>query len=62
MYVCIYGIIRGIMMKVKMGMKNKSQRYEINRPKSRHGRKYSKYKKCLGMMTLLCIKHHLSKT
>ena len=62
MYVCIYGIIRVIMMKVKMGMKIKSQRYEINRPKSRHGRKYSKYKKCLGMMTLLCIKHHLSKT
>ena len=27
-----------------MKMKNKSHRYDINRPRSRHGHKYSKYK------------------
>ena len=34
-------------MKMKMKMKNRSHRYDINRPKSRRGHKYSKYKKCL---------------
>ena len=46
-------------VKMKMKMKNKSHRYDINRPTSRHGHKYSKYKKCLGMMMLICIKQHL---
>ena len=32
----------------------------INRHGSRHGRKYSKYKKCLSMMMLVCVKQHLS--
>ena len=43
-----------------MKMKNRSHRYDINRPKSRHRHKYSKYKKCLSMMILICIKQHLS--
>ena len=47
-------------MKMKMKMKNRSYRYDINRPRSRHGRKSSKYKKCLTMMLLICIKQHLS--
>ena len=47
-------------MKMKMKMKNRSHRYDINRPKSRHRHKYSKYKKCLSMMILICIKQHLS--
>ena len=34
----------------------------INRPRSRHGRKYSKYKKCFIKMMLICIKQHLSNT
>ena len=38
-------------------MKNRSHRYDIKRP---HGQKYSKYKKCLSIMMLICIKHHLS--
>ena len=38
-------------------MKN---RYNKNRPKSRRGRKYSKYKKCFSVMMLLCIRQHLS--
>ena len=31
-------------------MKNKSQRYD----------KYTKYKKCLSIIMIICIKHHLS--
>ena len=27
-------------------MKNRSQRYDINRPRPRHGHKYTKYKIC----------------
>ena len=30
-------------MKIKIKMKNKSHRYDINRPKSRHEHKYGKY-------------------
>ena len=39
-----------------MEMKNRWQRYNINRPRSRHGHKYRKYKKYLTMMMLVCIK------
>ena len=38
----------------------RSHRYNINRPRSRRGHKYSKYKKCLSMMMLISIKQHLS--
>ena len=34
-------------------MKNRSYRYDINRPKPRHGHKCTTYKKCLSMMMLL---------
>ena len=44
---------------MKMNMKNRSYRCEINRPGSRHGHKYSKYKNSLSMMMLLSIKQHL---
>ena len=48
-------------MTVKMKMKKRLHRYGINKPRSsRHGNKYSKYKKCLSMMILVCIKQHLS--
>ena len=47
-------------MKMKMKMKHGSYRYDINRPMSRHGHKYSNYEICLAMMTLICIKQHLS--
>ena len=43
-----------------MQMKNRSHRYDIDRPKSWHGHKYSKYKKRLSMVMLMCIKQHLS--
>ena len=47
-------------MKMKMKMKNRSHRYGINRPRSRHGRKYIKYIMSLTMMMVKFIKQHLS--
>ena len=38
-YVCIYEILRLNIMKIKMKMKNRSHRYDINRPRSKHGHK-----------------------
>ena len=35
-------------MKMRVKMKNRSQRYELNRPRSRYGPKYTKYKMCLS--------------
>ena len=57
---CIHEIIRLIIIKMKMKMKNRSHRYDINRSRSRHRHKYSKYKKCLSVMMLICIKQYLS--
>ena len=57
---CIREIIQLIIMKMKMNKENRSYRYDINRPRFRHGHKYSKYKKCLSMMMLICIKQHLN--
>ena len=58
--VYIHDIIRLIIITVKTTMKNRSHRYDTNRLRSRHGHKYSKYKNCLVMMILTCIKQHLS--
>ena len=58
--VCIHEIIQLIIIQMKMKMKNRSHRYDINRRRSRHGHKYSKYKKCLSMRMVICIKHQLS--
>ena len=49
-------------MKMKMKMKNRSDRYDINRPRSRQEHKYSKYKKCLTIMILIYIRQHLRNT
>ena len=43
-----------------MKMKNGSHRYDINRPRPKHGYKYTKYKMCLSIMVAICIKQHLS--
>ena len=59
--VCINEIIRLIIMKMKMEIKNISHRYDINRPRSRRGHKYSKHITCLTMIMLICIKQHQSK-
>ena len=47
-------------MKMRMKMKNRWHRPNIKRPRSRHGHKYSTYKKCLTMMMFTCIKQQLS--
>ena len=58
--VCIHEMMRLIVTKMKMKMKNRSHRYDINKPSSRHGYRYSKYKKFLSIMMVICIKQHLS--
>ena len=45
---------------MRLKMKNRSNRYDINRPRPRHGHKYTKYKMCLYIMIVICIKQHLS--
>ena len=37
MHFCIHEIIKLILMKIEKKRKNKSHRYEINRPRSRNG-------------------------
>ena len=36
-------------------MKNRSYRYDINRARSKHGHKYTKYKMCLSVIMAICI-------
>ena len=40
--ICVHKIMRLIIMKMKMKIRNESHRYDINKPKSRHGHKHSK--------------------
>ena len=47
-------------MKIRLKMKNRSQRYDTNRPRPRHGPKYTKYKMCPNIIMVICIKQHLS--
>ena len=49
--VCFNKVISLVIMK----MKNESHRYDMNRPTSDHGHKYTKYRQCLCMM-LICNK------
>ena len=60
MGVCIHEIIRLILTKMKIKIKNRSLRYDTNRPRFRHEPNYSKYKKCLSMMMVMYIKQYLS--
>ena len=39
-------------------MKNRSHRYDMNKPRSRHELKCSKYEKRLTLVMLICIKQH----
>ena len=45
-------------MEMRLKMKNRSQRYNIYRRRPRHGHKYTKYKVCLSIMMVICIKQH----
>ena len=40
-------------------IKNRSHRQNINRPRQRHGHKYTKYKLYLSVMMVICIKQRL---
>ena len=51
--VCIHETIWLIIMKMKIKRKKRSRWYNINRPSSTHGYRYSKYWKCLSMMMLI---------
>ena len=46
--------------KMRLEMKNRSSRYNINRPRLRHGRKCTKHKKCLDIMMFISIRQHLN--
>ena len=41
--VCVHKIIRLILLKKKMKIKNRSHRHDINKPRARHGHKNYKY-------------------
>ena len=41
-YICIHEIIQSIIMKMKIKMKNRPHRYDIDRPRSRRGQEYRK--------------------
>ena len=43
-------------------MKNRLHRYEINRPRPKHGYICTRYKMCFSVMMIICIKQHQSKT
>ena len=47
-------------MKMRLKMKSRSQRYDINRSRPRHGQKYTKYKMRLSIMMVICIKQQIS--
>ena len=42
-------------------MKNRFQRYDINRSGPRYVLKYTRYKMCLSILMVICIKQHLGK-
>ena len=39
---------------MKLKKENRLHRCNINRPRSRHGHKYNKYKTCLSMIMPMC--------
>ena len=40
---------------MKLKMKTRSHRYDLNRPKLRQRHKYSKYEKCVSMIMLYVL-------
>ena len=60
-YICLNEVIWLMAMKMRLKMKNRSHRYDINRPRFRDEHKYTKCKMYLSIMMFICIKQHLSK-
>ena len=46
-------------MKMRLKVKNRSYRYDINRPRTGDGQ-YTKYKLSISIMMVICMKQHLS--
>ena len=44
--------------KMRLKLKNRLQRFGINKSRSSHGPKYTKYKMGLRTMMVICIKQH----
>ena len=47
-------------MKIILKLNNRSHRYDANRSRTGHGHKRIKYKICLSIMMVMCIKQRLS--
>ena len=47
-------------LKMRLKMKMKSKRYDLKRPRPRHGQKYTNYKTCRSIIKVICIKQHVS--
>ena len=47
-------------IKMRLKMKDRSHKYDINRPRPSHGHKYTIYKMCLSIIMAIYIKQHLS--
>ena len=58
--VCFNEIIWLIVMKMRLKMKIRSHRCDINRIRQRHEHKYTKCKMCLTTMMVMCSKQHQS--
>ena len=52
-------MINGRLIRIRLKMKNRSHRYNINRPKPRHGQRHTKYKMFQDNL-VTCIKQHLN--
>ena len=57
--VCLNDAIRLMAMKIRLEMKNRSRRYNINRPRPRYGQRYTKYKMFQDNL-VICINQYLS--
>ena len=68
--VMVNDVIWLIAMRMKLGIKNTSDKYDTNttqirhkydtnRPRSKHGHEHTKRKMCLNIMMVICIKQHL---
>ena len=54
----MYEVIRLMAMKMRVKMKNILHRYDLKRPRSRNGHKYTKYKMSLSIMIVVNIKQN----
>ena len=55
-----FEIISLIIIKMRVKMKNRSHRCDINRTRPRHGYEYTKYKMRFSMMIAMCNKQKLN--